>query len=280
LKRKIIPHDMNRYHYHVTLIRSYAHAWLRRYWLRLFLSALVIHAALTKEISFEFSMQAPRPAGEEQAEAYFAPAAARERLDYLETPPTTEQAPRPAAKKKDARRANQFSNVKFLIDPQYAERHGVDLAIVAEKLAICEAYVDQYATAAVADMKKHGIPASVKLAQALLESDAGGSRLARESNNHFGIKCRSKCRGCTCRNYTDDDIYDMFRVFPSPEDSFHEHSQLLMGARYRHLLELDRRDYEGWAFGLKKAGYATDRLYAEKLLSIIEALALHRFDRR
>ena len=128
-------------------------------------------------------------------------------------------------------------------------------------------------------MDKYGIPASITLAQGLLESDAGDSRLATESNNHFGIKCRSKCRGCTCRNYSDDDIYDMFRVFDSSWESFREHSLLLQIDRYVHLKKLGTKDYKNWAIGLKKAGYATDKNYHKKLIHIIEALDLSQFDK-
>jgi len=103
--------------------------------------------------------------------------------------------------------------------------------------------------------------------------------LAMESNNHFGIKCRSKCRGCTCRNYCDDDVYDMFRVFDSAWDSFREHSVLLSSPRYAHLLDLESTDYKNWARGLKKAGYATDPTYAEKLIQIIDYLDLYQYDR-
>jgi flagellum-specific peptidoglycan hydrolase FlgJ len=112
----------------------------------------------------------------------------------------------------------------------------------------------------------------------LLESNAGNSKLARESNNHFGIKCRRKCRGCTCRNYTDDDVYDMFRVFETVWESYQEHSTLLASPRYRHLLKYGK-DYKNWAYGLKKAGYATDKRYAQKLIRIIDNMELHRYDR-
>ena len=176
------------------------------------------------------------------------------------------------------RKANTFSNLTFVLSPSYARRHNVDPDIVQEKKDIVWNYIKKYKGAAREEMEKYGIPMSITLAQGLLESNAGESRLALESNNHFGIKCRRKCRGCTCRNYTDDDIYDMFRVFESPGESFREHSILLTGKRYSHLLKLARSDYEGWSRGLKKAGYATDKRYAEKLIKIIEELKLYRLD--
>ncbi len=176
-------------------------------------------------------------------------------------------------------KSSDFKNLSFVFDPKMAERKGVPDAIVKEKMQACRSYVERFAATAMAEMQQFGIPASITLAQGLLETDAGGSRLASESNNHFGIKCRSKCLGCTCRNYSDDDVYDMFRVFDSAWESFREHSKLLAIPRYQHLKKLGTTDYEGWAAGLKKAGYATDKNYDKKLVQIIEELDLAQFDR-
>ena len=172
-----------------------------------------------------------------------------------------------------------FSNLAFIINSKLANTKRVNHEIVSEKLTNCREYVKRFAKSAIIEMEKYGIPASITLAQGLLESDAGESRLASESNNHFGIKCRSKCRGCTCRNYADDDIYDMFRVFDSSWDSFREHSLLLQIERYSHLRKIDPKDYKKWAVGLKKAGYATDKNYHNKLIRIIEELDLSQFDK-
>lgn len=176
-------------------------------------------------------------------------------------------------------KVSDFRNLSFILNPSMAERKKVSPKIVAQKLGNCKNYVERFSKTAVEEMGKYGIPASIKLAQGLLETDAGSSRLASESNNHFGIKCRSKCRGCTCRNYSDDDIYDMFRVFDSVWESYREHSKLLQISRYAHLKNLGTKDYKGWAVGLKKAGYATDKNYHKKLIRIIEVLELHEFDR-
>lgn len=179
----------------------------------------------------------------------------------------------------DPRSEEDFPNLTFVLSPDYGERHHVRPEIIEAKINKCEDYVDRYKQLAIREMETYGIPASITLAQGLLESDAGESELATDSKNHFGIKCKSKCRGCTCRNYSDDDIYDMFRVFASVEDSFHEHSELLTGSRYKHLLKLRVTDYRSWARGLKKAGYATDKRYADKLIQIIEFLELGKYDR-
>lgn len=175
-------------------------------------------------------------------------------------------------------KASQFNNLSFILNRGYAKKNGVPYKIVDEKLETCRQYVERFARVAIAEQERFGIPASITLAQGLLETDAGASRLANESKNHFGIKCRKKCKDCTCRNYKDDDEFDMFRVFESDWASYREHSQLLSTKRYVHLKNLSRKDYKGWAKGLKKAGYATDKNYAKKLIRIIETLDLYQFD--
>lgn len=258
-------------------------SWISRNWFELFLLGLMIQVLISKDISIVFDMNS---AGALAAASGFTlrpeeAGASRPALRpaRLHSPRSTEVDPRGADENPESVGSDRYRNLTFILSPDYARRKGVAPVIVETKIRNCRDYVEQYAAVARAEMKQYGIPASITLAQGLLESDAGDSRLARESNNHFGIKCRRKCRGCTCRNYSDDDIYDMFRVFNSPWESFREHSELLNSGRYRHLLQLDRADYRGWAHGLKKAGYATDRRYAEKLIRIIEELDLTRYDR-
>lgn len=140
------------------------------------------------------------------------------------------------------------------------------------------AYIERYKDIAISEMEEYGIPASIKLAQALLESGNGNSRLAREANNHFGIKCTPEWQGG--KTYHDDDRRnDCFRVYSRAEDSFHDHSQFLLRKRYAALFELDQDDYKGWARGLKAAGYATNPRYADLLISLIERYELYRYDR-
>ena len=139
-------------------------------------------------------------------------------------------------------------------------------------------YINKYKALAVEEMDLYGIPASVKLAQALLESDDGNSRLAREGNNHFGIKCKSNWRGETIA-HTDDAPDECFRKYPSVEASYHDHSEFLdQSERYQSLFELDPTDYRGWAKGLQKAGYATNPRYADLLIGIIEDEKLYLLD--
>lgn len=136
-------------------------------------------------------------------------------------------------------------------------------------------YVKRFYDVARSEMEQFGIPASITLAQGLLESSAGKSPLAREANNHFGIKCFSKkCKKGHCKNFSDDHHKDFFRTYSSAWESFRAHSLFLQKDRYKHLLELERTDYKSWAVGLKKAGYATDPNYAKKLIRIIENLVV------
>lgn len=141
------------------------------------------------------------------------------------------------------------------------------------------AYIEKYAPMAVAQQAKHHVPASITLAQGLLESAAGRSTLATEGNNHFGIKCHSTWNGETMLR--DDDAPDeCFRVYKDVADSFEDHSLFLCrGRRYASLFELDMTDYRGWATGLSAAGYATDPNYAPRLIAIIEQYGLYEYDR-
>ena len=126
-------------------------------------------------------------------------------------------------------------------------------------------------------MKDYGIPASITLAQGVLESAAGTSDLAREANNHFGIKCHSDWKGKPF--YKDDDKkQECFRSYPSVEQSFDDHSAFLKKERYAGLYSLKITDYKSWAKGLKKCGYATDPQYAERLINLIEKYSLHDYD--
>ena len=184
----------------------------------------------------------------------------------------------PKKKTKD-NRANHFFNIAFILNPNHAVKKGIDKRIVEEKNGNCYRYVKRYRDIAINEMKKYGIPASITLAQGLLESDAGGSRLSRANNNHFGIKCFSKkCGKHHCSNFTDDTHKDFFRKYKNVWQSYRAHSIFLQGKRYAHLQKLGTKDYKGWAKGLRKAGYATDKRYADKLIKIIEVMKLNDYD--
>lgn len=141
-----------------------------------------------------------------------------------------------------------------------------------------EQYIQTYSQMAVEEMLRSGVPASITLAQGILESGAGQSRLAREGNNHFGIKCHKGWTGRSMR-HDDDAPGECFRVYDSPVQSFRDHSDFLRYRdRYKFLFDLERTDYKAWAYGLKQAGYATDPAYAGKLIKYIEDYKLNRFD--
>lgn len=141
-----------------------------------------------------------------------------------------------------------------------------------------QAYIDQYKDLAIAEMLKYNIPASITLAQGLLESGAGMSELARNGNNHFGIKCHD---WTGARTYHDDDANnECFRAYRDVYESYEDHSRFLARQpRYRSLFKLKRTDYKGWAKGLKKCGYATSPTYAKQLIGIIELYKLHKYDK-
>lgn len=149
-----------------------------------------------------------------------------------------------------------------------------------QRVKTYEDYIDRYGDLAIAHMERYKIPASITLAQGILESGAGLSDLARRSNNHFGIKCHRGWIGPAV--YAADDLpNDCFRQYERVEDSYQDHSEFLLnGGRYRALFELSITDYKGWARGLQKMGYATDRAYANKLIKLIEDYELYRFDDR
>ena len=128
------------------------------------------------------------------------------------------------------------------------------------------------------EMQRYNIPASITLAQAILESGSGQGRLARHARNHFGIKCHYGWEGGTIF-HDDDAIGECFRKYEHAEASFEDHSQFLVNrSRYASLFQLKQGDYKGWAHGLKKAGYATDPSYAQKLISLIHKYELHQYD--
>tara|TARA_B100001057_G_scaffold29739_1_gene27108 strand:- start:8528 stop:9352 length:825 start_codon:yes stop_codon:yes gene_type:complete len=151
----------------------------------------------------------------------------------------------------------------------------------SKKLSVAERvdrYVKTYAEVAQQEMKSYDIPASITLAQGILESGMGDSRLATQANNHFGIKCHKEWRGK--RIYHDDDEKgECFRVYKDPRTSYRDHSLFLTTrSRYDFLFDIKKNNYKAWAKGLKKAGYATDPKYPDKLISLIERYRLDRYD--
>lgn len=161
------------------------------------------------------------------------------------------------------------------------KKHTIFLLLIGTFLnaqSSAELYIKRFAKTAIQEMEKYNIPASITLAQGMLESGNGKSNLASRSNNHFGIKCHASWSGE--RVYHDDDAKgECFRKYESPWWSFRDHSKFLQGNRYQGLYKYDQKDYKSWARGLKKAGYATNPKYADLLISKIEKHQLWRYDR-
>jgi len=158
-----------------------------------------------------------------------------------------------------------FSLSPFFLFAQYTE---VDI----------RNYIETYKEIAIQKMIEHKIPASITLAQGIFESGSGTSRLAREANNHFGIKCHRGWEGETIK-HDDDEAQECFRKYSAVEDSFNDHSLFLTTRqRYAKLFKLDIMDYKGWAHELRAAGYATNPKYPERLISLIERFDLARHD--
>ncbi len=142
-----------------------------------------------------------------------------------------------------------------------------------------EEYIEKYREAAIIEMKRSGVPASITLAQGLLETENGNSDLLQRSNNHFGIKCKSDWQGESVK-HTDDAPNECFRKYQSAKESYADHSDFLRkNQRYSALFALDLYDYKGWAQGLKRAGYATNPRYPQILIANIEKYELFQYDR-
>lgn len=155
----------------------------------------------------------------------------------------------------------------------------VSLFSQTKRVKINEDYIKRYKIAAINNMILYKIPASITLAQGIMESGAGQSVFTKKSNNHFGIKCHNDWTGA--KIYHDDDSEkECFRKYKKPEDSFKDHAKFLSGkSRYSSLFKLKTTDYKGWARGLQKAGYATDKSYANKLIKLIEDYELYQYDK-
>ena len=178
------------------------------------------------------------------------------------------------------KKRSSTSKTVVVKDKKEAEKKSdIDTPIIRESKppSSVEVYINLYAEIAKDKMKTHKIPASITLAQGILESGSGKGRLAVKANNHFGIKCH----GWTgAKIYHDDDrSQECFRKYPRAEMSYEDHSEFLTGRkRYAGLFDLKPNDYKSWAKGLRAAGYATDRKYPEKLISLIERYKLYQYD--
>lgn len=255
--------------------------YVRKDWFKWGTLAVIAWLLLAKNVQFNLSIGGNTVAKENTVQTTNEVPEAIHTAMAFEPPKLSGKPAAPPGKvEMSSKTANDFSNIAFVMNPTYAKRHRISPKVVAEKRAIVEDYLKRFAPVAQTEMKRYGIPASITLAQGLLESDAGGSRLAKRNSNHFGIKCFSKtCKKGHCANFTDDSHKDFFRVYGSAWESYRAHSLFLLKDRYKHLLNLESTDYKSWAKGLRKAGYATDKRYADKLINLIEALSLNKFDK-
>ncbi|MEO7264838.1 MAG: glucosaminidase domain-containing protein [Ferruginibacter sp.] len=154
----------------------------------------------------------------------------------------------------------------------------ITLMVNAQSLT-SQQYIDTYKQLAISEQKRIGIPASITLAQGLLETESGNSMLVKKSNNHFGIKCKSNWTGETV-SHDDDASGECFRKYNTAEESYRDHSEFLKNSsRYSFLFHLQPTDYQGWAYGLKKAGYATNPRYPEIIIKHIEQYNLQQYDK-
>ncbi len=186
---------------------------------------------------------------------------------YKKSPPKTERVSHKEEPKSEDNKKGEKETSKLKPIPENAS--------YSEVVAI---YIENYNEIAKEEMKQYGIPASITLAQGILESGAGRAELSKKSNNHFGIKCHKGWTGA--RVYHDDDkLQECFRKYKDPKYSFRDHSLFLsQRSRYASLFTYDQGDYKSWAKGLRKAGYATDPKYPQKLITIIENNKLYRYD--
>jgi flagellum-specific peptidoglycan hydrolase FlgJ len=295
---QIIRLDSGHFDIDLYKMRDVAHDFIQKHWLNAFLASLLVYVIFTKDIKFSFHFNNDEKAHIVKASAQ--PVNLKQKIvkqpkqpkmavaslvDFNEgddhdsnddgiiemLPARSVKPVRSLVKQDESNEANLFNNVAVFNAPAKA-----DPSVMKTKKDKCQDYVGRFINVARAERNKFGIPVSVTLAQGLLESDAGDSRLTRSANNHFGIKTfTSKVPHVVLR---DDTPKDKFKKYGSAWESYRDHSLLLMKNHYKHLQFLSKTDYAGWAKGLQKAGYATDKQYANKLVSIIENLQLYRFD--
>ncbi|MDC3209889.1 glucosaminidase domain-containing protein [Saprospiraceae bacterium] len=262
--------------------------WAKRNWLRMLALFLIAYVLVHKDLNLQLNLNGTTPNAYQVSALPHSKSPISTAMNtsfsqaQVEAELTTKQSTSMSKKvkskslskiTKDSNPSNTYSNMTYSFGSNESSKSKTS------KRKKQEAYVNRFVEVAQKEMRKYGIPASITLAQGLIETNAGDSRLAKQNNNHFGMKCFSKkCGKGHCANFTDDSHKDFFRKYKSSWESYRAHSQLLMGRRYRHLKKLGNENYRDWARGLKKAGYATDKHYAEKLINIIDELKLYKFD--
>jgi len=289
--------------------------WLRNNWFSISLLAFAVFILLRKDITVNFSMKAgadPSPSTTEVPAKLpvAAPVSNNHEKKKNEKPTTTDNGTfgwakipdliRNTASKQHLRKNTAsladvntktkagdnrvalyegHDQLRFILFPKLANDQGIGTEVVNLINNQCKSYARRFAPVAMAEMGRYGVPASITVAQALLHSNAGQHELAEETNNHFAIQCFSKeCPKGHCAHHDLDEHKAFFRNFNTAWESFRAHSLLLNAKKYKHLQKLDPMNYKAWAEGLQKAGYNDDKLYAAKLIRIIEVLGLSELD--
>ncbi len=194
---------------------------------------------------------------------------------YTSTPRSYEKSPRKSSTKKNVDNTRNTKSLENKVSETQVLAATTHVKVTNDMIL---AYIEKYKDVAQTNRDKYGIPASIILGQAILESGSGTGPLSQYANNHFGIKCHKDWTGQSIK-YDDDSLEECFRKYENPYDSFRDHAVFLTsGSRYVPLFKLDRKDYKAWANGLKNAGYATDSLYPTKLIGLIERFELYKYD--
>lgn len=267
------------------VVRHKVDAQIKRHWLKVAVLLVFFYVLNRKDLTISMSLNGMQPAADvafdENEESEVTSEAKPVNISMLgrtEKPVKVKKSVKSTkSTADDDNLGNTYSNLTYTKSGFATKETNSDWAAKRMKQ---ETYVKRFVKVAQTEMDKFGIPASIILAQGLLESNAGDSRLSVNNNNHFGIKCFSRsCRKGHCSNFTDDSHKDFFRKYGNAWESYRAHSQLLRANRYLHLYKLGKSDYQSWAMGLKRAGYATDKLYGEKLINLIDELNLYQYDK-
>ena len=291
--KNLLIHKIKLWQNRVRLQITNIFSFINKYWLRGVLVIFGVYILVQKDVSFQVSLSNTKNTQQVVPISYHADVNPQKTMNISSEEmnigesftqivknlsPSETTVPIVAKEKITLNKANNFHYISSIISPKYLQSKNVSNKEITNMRNFCKSYVKRFSPVAKAEMKKYGIPASITLAQGLLESDAGNSRLSKKNNNHFGIKCFSKkCGKNHCSNFTDDTHKDFFRKFNNAWESYRSHSLLLQNKRYRPLKKYGK-NYKSWASGLLKAGYATDKNYDKKLIQIIEALDLTKYD--
>ncbi|MFN7115244.1 MAG: glucosaminidase domain-containing protein [Saprospiraceae bacterium] len=272
----ILQKDLEKY---LRVVRLRLETQAKKHGLKVLVLATLAYIVFQKDLTIDLYLNGAQPSAAVALDEPAAPEVTSEAAPVNVSLFEKGEKPAPTSRKKtkkDDNLANTYSNMTYT-EKKFATNESSEARVAKRRKQ--EAYVKRFAKVAQTEMEKFGIPASIVLAQGLLESDAGDSKLAVKNRNHFGVKCFSRsCRKGHCSNFTDDSHKDFFRIYESPWESYRAHSHLLAAPRYKHLYKLGRTDYRAWAMGLKRAGYATDKFYGEKLINLIDELNLHQYD--